>query len=66
MVRMDIGAHHSAINILEEGLDETIHSVIKLVVSQSLKEKKKVVILKNWSSEFQFQLLISFIMFGVC
>lgn len=49
---MDVGTHHSAINILEEGLDETIHSVIKLVVSQSLKEKKEVVILKNCSSEF--------------
>lgn len=33
LVRMDVGAHHSAINILEEGLDETLHSVIKLVVS---------------------------------
>lgn len=41
LVRFYVGAHHGAVNGLEEGLNETIHPVVKLVVSQSLKNKTR-------------------------
>lgn len=39
LVRLYVGAHHRTIYTLEERLDQTLHSIVKLMVSQSLKCK---------------------------
>lgn len=41
LVGFNICTDHREIYILEKGLNETLHSIVKLVISKSLCDKKK-------------------------